>query len=446
VGGRSPSPDSTGTISASSGYIVNSGATLRLDNTSNNDDRLGNAAAVTLNQGNLAFVGNLAVPTVEAAGTLTISGGANNVLASSTGVGSTASLTFAGLSRTAGVVNFGTAAGTNVVVTAAPNVNGIVGGYATANTNDWATDAGGGVIAAYTGYTTNTAPGTWAATENTNLTAGGTVTVAAPTTINSLRFATANTNLAVAAGQSLNIGTGGILATGTAGASITGAGSLTAGSVAGAELIALVQDAGNTLTISAPITDNGGGAVALVKAGPGKLLLTGTGSTFTGGTSLIGGTLAVGVANYFPTTSNLTLNYNTTFDINGFNQTFGTVNVIDGSLLNSGGGASVTANSFAVQKGLLSAALSGTGSLTKTGAGHRHPQLHQHLQRRQHHQQRNAHHLRQQRAGNRLSHRQRRSHAQRRRHQPDGRHRHPGQLDHFIGQYHRHRHGDRHFI
>src|SRR6185369_11360270 len=112
--------------------------------------------------------------------------------ATATGAGTNASLTFAGLSRTAGVVNFNTATGVNLAFTTAPTLtNGIIG-YATVNTNDWAT-LSGGIIGAYSAYTTDTGPGTWVATDNTNLTAGGTVSVAAPTSINSLRFATANT-------------------------------------------------------------------------------------------------------------------------------------------------------------------------------------------------------------------------------------------------------------
>ena len=206
------------------------------------------------------------------------------------------------------MVDFKPAAGVNIALTASSLTNGILGGYATANLNDWATVSGGN-IAPYAAYTTNTAPGTWVAADNINLTTGGTSTVAASTGINSLRFAGAGTTVSIAAGQTLNTGLG-ILATGTGNATISGAGSLTAGAAA-AEMIVTVPTVGNTLTISAPIADNGGGAVTLVKAGAGKLLLSGSGSTFTGGTQLIGGTLQVGVANYFPAGSNLTINYGT---------------------------------------------------------------------------------------------------------------------------------------
>jgi fibronectin-binding autotransporter adhesin len=244
---------------------------------------------------------------------------------------------------------------------------GIIGGYATANGTDWATLDGANKVVAYSAYTTNTAPGTWASGQNINLTAGGLVSVTAPTTINSLRLSDASTNLNIAAGQSLNIGTGGLLTATLPLQTISGPGSLTAGSGA-AELIANVANGSSTLSISAPIVDNGTGAVKLVKAGPGKLILSGSGSTYTGGTDLIGGTLQVGSANFFPVGSNLTVNYGTAFDIGGFNQTFGTVAVIDGSVLNSGGAASVTATAYDVRNGTITAALAGTGALTKTSS------------------------------------------------------------------------------
>ena len=49
---------------------------------------------------------------------------------------------------------------------------------ATANGNDWATLDGSNNVVPYAAYTANTAPATWAADQNVNLTAGGLVSVA----------------------------------------------------------------------------------------------------------------------------------------------------------------------------------------------------------------------------------------------------------------------------
>jgi len=351
----------------SSPITVQSAATLRIDNTTtSSNDRIGAAAPISLNQGNVVFVGNLAAGTAEAAGALNITGGSNVVSTQAAGVGAGASIGFSGLTQTGGVVDFRPSGGVNIGLPGAtPLTNGLIGAWATTNGSDWATLDGSNNVAAYSAYTTDTAANTWAGTQNINLTAGGTSTVAAPTTVNSLRIASGNVSL----GATLSLGTGGLLVAGTTNPTISGAGGLTAGTGGAATLVANVADAGNTLTVSAPINDNGG-AVKLVKAGPGKLFLSGSGSTYSGGTELIGGTLQVGVANFFPAGSNLTINYGTAFDIGGFDQTFGTVAVIDGSLLNSvPGAAAVSATTaYDVRHGTISANLAGAAALTKTSS------------------------------------------------------------------------------
>ena len=58
---------------------------------------------------------------------------------------------------------------------------------------------------------------------------------------------------------------------------------------------------------------------------------------------------------------------NSTLDIDGHNATVGAVTVSGGSIVNSGGAAAITGASYAVQSGLISANLSGSGvKLTKT--------------------------------------------------------------------------------
>ena len=149
-----------------------------------------------MNRGNLVFVGDLSTPTAENAGSLVISNGLNNVQTIASGSGTPASLTFTngttGFSRTGGVVNFVLDPNVSLNFTTAPATpNGIIGGYATVNTNDWATISSNKVVA-YSGYTvddgTNNTVGSWLGTQNIDLQTTNTETVAAPTSINSIRF------------------------------------------------------------------------------------------------------------------------------------------------------------------------------------------------------------------------------------------------------------------
>jgi fibronectin-binding autotransporter adhesin len=271
---------------------VKDGATLKLNNTVTNiNDRIGNSATVTLNRGNLEFVGNLGAPTSETVGALLIGGGVNNVKATAAGSGTTAGITFASLGRTAGLVNFDLTANVNIGFSAGPTLtNGIIGGWATANSTDWATTSGGTVVA-YTGYKT-TDPTTWLSSDNVSVTAG--TTVVASKTVNTFKMASSG-NVQIASGQRLTISAGGVLATGTSAASVDGPGTLTAGSsAAAADLITIVPDAAKVVTIGAPISNNAsGGTVALVKAGNGKLILDNTSNSYTGGTTIAGGRLEI---------------------------------------------------------------------------------------------------------------------------------------------------------
>jgi fibronectin-binding autotransporter adhesin len=367
------------TISVATSSTATVVSTLRLDNTTNNGNRIADTATLSLNRGNLEYVGNLASATNETVGTLAITGGLDNVKTIATGSGSPAAITFTNFSRSSGVVNFDLDPNVNVTFTNAPllNAGSLIGGYATAGTNDWATMSGNNVMAlAPAGYTnsdgTNNLPPSWTSNAlDINLTATSQQVVAAPATIGSLKLSGAGAkDISVSAGQSLDISSGGILATGAVNSTIEGNGTLTAGSGASSStLYALVQDPNGVLTISAPIADNtAAGTVSLVKAGPGKLILGGgaVASTFTGSTSLLQGTLQVTVANFFANTSTLTLNFNTALDVGGFSQTFSGVNVINGSLLNSGGPTIVSSGSFGVQQGVANVSLAGNGSLTKT--------------------------------------------------------------------------------
>jgi fibronectin-binding autotransporter adhesin len=384
--------NSTGTVSVTGGTLLLSGANggvgsanvvgisgggaLRVDNATNNNARLSDTAVVTLNRGVLEFVGNQTVGTAEQAQQLIIAGNANTVRTLASGAGTPASLTFtdatAGFVRNGGFVNFEIAPNTNINFTAPPALNdGLIGAYATVNNSDWATISGNSVAAlgAYTTAGNGSNPNTWVATDNVDVTATTGLSLTTSATINSLKFSGAGAAVNISAGAGLTIDTGGILAAGTSGGTLGGPGTLTTGTgAAPTELTVIVPDAANTLTIGASIVDNGAnGTVMLVKTGEGKLVLSGSGSTFSGGLSIQGGTLAAGGANVFPATGALVVDFGTTFDIGGFNQSFGTVSLINGSIVNSGGAASLnSASGYDVRNGTISASLGGTGTLTKT--------------------------------------------------------------------------------
>jgi autotransporter-associated beta strand protein len=178
----------------------------------------------------------------------------------------------------------GTSTGGKNLTTTTPNVNGILGGWATYAGTDWAV---GSPIAplASANYQTSTDPTTWAMTDNVSLGAGS-VEIGAGTNINSLRLTDSAT---VTLDGNLTLASGGLLVSGAAAPTITGAGTLLTGN--GGDLI-VQQFSSGDLTIAAALADNGG-ATALTKSGPGRLIITGTDS-MTGNNYLNGGTVEIG--------------------------------------------------------------------------------------------------------------------------------------------------------
>ncbi|QIF01737.1 autotransporter-associated beta strand repeat-containing protein [Roseimicrobium sp. ORNL1] len=163
------------------------------------------------------------------------------------------------------------------------DAGGILGGFVTVGGTDWAknsTNTADGAVVAYTGYVANDFT---AAANNVNVTTG--TQSATNATVNSLRFAEADTTLNLTGTNT--VASGGILITSGAGATIS---SGTLRGAAGADLV-IIQNSTTEATISSVIEDNGS-ATALTKAGTGWLHLTGN-NTYTGGTFITGGTLSV---------------------------------------------------------------------------------------------------------------------------------------------------------
>ena len=354
--------DGAGSIGGISSVNVSGGGRLRVDNTvTTNGDRIASFIGATLNHGTFTYVGNSDVGLIESAGALVISAGGNTVATETAGSGANlSSMTFASFSRTGGAVSFNPTGLTTIDFTSAPALsNGIIGGYAIFG-SDWATMSGT-TVGGYSGYTTDTAPGTWASGQNINLTAGATSTVSADTTINTLRFAGTSDTVSIDSAQVLRVGSGGVLDAGS-GSTISGSGFLTTGAAV-SDLIVHVPSGGETLTISAAIANSAGGPTGLIKAGSGIMLTDGV-NTFTGQAQVVGGTLRIGASGDL---LNNTVNVFTgaTFDLNGQTKTIGGL-AGAGSVTLGGGTLSYGANTASTT---FSGVISAGGNLTKVGTG-----------------------------------------------------------------------------
>ena len=149
---------------------------------------------------------------------------------------------------------------------------------------------------------------------------------------------------------------------------------LAIGPSAGSGVATLAPTSGTTLTIAATIADNGAGIGTLDKSNTtGTLSLTAA-NTYSGDTTVSGGTLLLGNTAAIPSgpgKGNLSLAAGTTLDLNGFDQT---VNGLSGTgTLTNGATAAVTitagANGTGGSFGGVIQDGSGAVSLTKTGTG-----------------------------------------------------------------------------
>jgi autotransporter-associated beta strand protein len=174
------------------------------------------------------------------------------------------------------------------VATAITNIGGILGGWATCNTFDWASVNSTGDIVPLSsngGYT----PDLWLASTNTDVTAVD--VIPANSTTNSLRFNTAITNSVTVSGAN-TITTGGVLVTTNVGANNTtiSGGSLTSGN--GQDLIVFQNNQQGSLTLASQLTDNGGTPIGFTLTGGGVTALTNTNNTYSGPTTINGGNTA----------------------------------------------------------------------------------------------------------------------------------------------------------
>lgn len=120
-----------------------------------------------------------------------------------------------------------------------------------------------------------------------------------------------------------------------------------------------------TLTLASNVTlsgviSNGG----LTKLGNGTLTLSGA-NDYSGGTTISAGSVALGASNVLADSGAVTIASGATLNLGGFSDTVGVVTLSGGTLSNG----TLTAASVSASAGTISAALAGSGALTKTGNG-----------------------------------------------------------------------------
>ncbi len=183
-------------------------------------------------------------------------------------------------------------------------------------------------------------------------------TLGADFTLKSLTFNVAS-NVTIGGANALTLN-GALTVNSGAGTNTISAGSV----VLGADQNVNVADAGNTLTISSPIS--GGHAFNVnPSSGSGKVVLSGS-SSFTGGTIVNSGTLALNnPTNTLPDTGAVNVNGGT-LNIGTNSDTVGAVTLTSGLI--SGSSGVLTGSSYNVQSGTVAANLGGTAAMTMTGS------------------------------------------------------------------------------
>jgi autotransporter-associated beta strand protein len=202
------------------------------------------------------------------------------------------------------------------------------------------------------GGLTKTGPGT--------LTLSGSNSFTGDTVISGGTLVLASSN-ALASDAVISMGSGSTLQ--LSGRTVVGAIDQGAGTITGGTLVSsLVATTSGALNSS--IADGEGFAAGILKRGGGTTTI-GAANTFTGSIKLQGGTLVLDGAGSFDAASRLVMSDGATMDLNGKSQTFSGLSGNGGTVALGSGQLTVSNNT----SGLFSGAITGTGSLAKSGNG-----------------------------------------------------------------------------
>ncbi len=262
-------------------------------------DILGASSTLVMNGGTFTVKGAASEANAQSVAGLTITGGNNTVTASSGASGGSLTLNLGTITRTGGLANF--VLPTAGAITTA-NADGVLGGWATVNSSDYAKVLGGKIVAfTPADYINKDDASTWLSNEIIS-DAGGAAntpyfgTVSGNKQIGGLQYtAAANSTVTVGAGNTLGVDGTIIVAPSVGGANQTITGGSMTGTLGGG-VLGVQQNGLGTFTIASTIADNTG-VIGFTKAGTGKVALTGA-STYTGATTVAQGILSIGsVAN-----------------------------------------------------------------------------------------------------------------------------------------------------
>lgn len=377
AGGLTKTGPTTAALTAANTYSGNTTAnagTLQLNFgtvTNNIINNTANASALHFGGGIVLLNGAADTTHSQRFNGVSVNSGASQFTATSAS-GGTVNSTLGTLTRnTGGTLNFTLPVSGTIGVSNANNANGLLGAGITVGGNDWAAVSGGNV-AAFTGYTTQNAIGSWAANQNITNSAALTGNLGGNLAINSLRLATDVATTTNLGGNTLTV-LDGVLIAGTVASKTQ---TISNGSIrgsAGGDLVIINNGGGSTsLTISANIIDNTS-ATSFTKTGPRNVTLSGAGNTYTGATYVNSGSLIAGVANTaFGINSAVVVSTGATLSLGNFSQTIGSL-----SSNNAGGAGSVSMNSGTIlttgadnTSTVFGGVISGTnGALTKVGSG-----------------------------------------------------------------------------
>ena len=341
------------------GQTASLGFTGGTGNLNGNDISFGGAG------GTLAYTGS-ATGSSDSLGVLSFPTGHSNITSTKGAAGNT-SLTFSSMTaRSAGATgNFTVSGGTNgsdnkITVTGLATGfvdKGVFFGDFNYAYNDAAGFLRAPVYGTDSGFVTSGATTSVASATHQNISGS----ISAQNSASFTTFKIAGTfGITMAADQILTVD--GILKSGSSAGSVSGTGTAAIQASSGSEMVVRPYATGDVLTISIPILANG--ASSLTKTGAGSLTLSAA-NTYTGATTIVAGTLTVGSTGSLEDTSDVVVN-------GGTYATNSTTDAVDTVTLKNGviGGTGIhQGSSYAVENGMVTARLGGSGALTKTTAG-----------------------------------------------------------------------------